>query len=300
MSADNGTGNTREKAQRAGRERPPRPGGIDAGGRSQRRRGRFRQEFFNESRCEILLALGEEPQEYRRMMESLLADLQPRPGLESHLVEQMGETFWRMRRAQRMRDGLALKSIQKKVQGEEMVATMQASKAFEALEPFERLKEALSPRGAGPTAAEIDAFVKTRKGDSSEAMQEFILLLKSLHEPMEEQERKAARRKARKQLGPLMEAYENLAWRFSRQSERVHSPENLAALMAPQDQASVLLQRMEDSSLRRLWRLINAFGKVRQGYSRKKMLKNHERTRNVYENKQNSDKMPGKKSDIYV
>jgi len=230
----------------------------------------FRQGFFTESRYEVLLALGEEPQEYQRMMESLLEDLQPRRGLESHLVEQMGETFWRMRRAQRMRDGLALKSIQRKVQGETMVASMQASKAFEALEPFERLKEALSPRGPGPTAAEIDAFVKTRKGDSSEEMQEFILLLKSLKEPMEEQERKAACQKARKQLGRVMEAYENLAWRFSRQSEKVQSPANLAALMAPEDQSSVLLQRMEDSSLRRLWRLINAFGKVRQGVLQKK------------------------------
>jgi hypothetical protein len=233
----------------------------------------FRQGFFTESRYEVLLALGEEPQEYQRMMESLLEDLQPRPGLERHLVEQMGETFWRMRRAQRMRDGLALKSIQRKVQGETMLASMQASKAFEALEPFERLKEALSPRGQGPTAAEIDAFVKTRKGDSSEEMQEFILLLKSLKEPMEDQERKAARQKARKQLGRLMEVHENLAWRFSRQSERVQSSENLAALMAPQDQTSVLLQRMEDSSLRRLWRLINALGKVRQGVLEKKDVK---------------------------
>ena len=70
------------------------------------------------------------------------------------------------------------------------------------LEPFERLKEALSRRGQGPTAAEIEEFVKTRKGDSSRKMKEFITLLKSLKEPMEEPERKAARREARKQLGP--------------------------------------------------------------------------------------------------
>jgi hypothetical protein len=230
----------------------------------------FRQGILTESRYELLLALGEEPEEYQRMMESLLEDLQPRPGLESHLAEQMGETFWRMRRAQRIRDGLALKSIQRKIPGEELMTSMQASKAFEILEPFERLKEALSPRGPGPTAAEIDAFVKTRKGDSSTAMQEFILILKSLKEPMEEQERNAARQKARKHLGPLMETYENLAWRFSRRSEKVQSPENLAALMAPEDKQSAHLQRLEDSNLRRMWRLINAFGKVRQGIRQKK------------------------------
>lgn len=233
----------------------------------------FRRGFFTDSRYGLLMALGEEPREYQRMMESLLEDLQPRPGLESHLAEQMGETFWRMRRAQRMRDGLALKSIHSKVESEKMVTSMQASNALEILEPFVRLKEALSHRGPGPTATEIDEFAKTRKGDISQEMQEFILLLKSLNAPMEDQERKAARQKARKQLGRLMDAYESLAWQCSRRSEKVQSPENLAALMAPQDQASVLLQRMEDSCLRRLWRLINAFGKVRQGILEKKDVK---------------------------
>ena len=71
-------------------------------------------------------------------------DLQPRRGLESHLVEQMGETFWRMRRSQRIRDGLALKNI--KVPGEDMAATVRSSQAFEAMEPFERLKKALCGR----------------------------------------------------------------------------------------------------------------------------------------------------------
>jgi len=91
----------------------------------------FRKRHFTESRLGFLLALGEEPQEYQQMMESLLEDLQPRRGLETHLAEQMGDTFWRMRRVQNMRDGLALRSIESKVQGEEMRATMQASKVIE-------------------------------------------------------------------------------------------------------------------------------------------------------------------------
>jgi len=36
------------------------------------------------------------------------------------------------------------------------------------------------------------------------------------------------------------------------------------------------------------------------GYLEKKMLKIYERSRNVYENKRTSDKMPNGKSDIYV
>jgi hypothetical protein len=230
----------------------------------------FRRRFFTDSRYGLLGAMGEQPDEYQRAMESLLEDLQPRPGLETHLAEQIGDTFWRMQRAQNIRDGLALKSIQRKVQGEEMLTSMQASKIFDAVEPFERLQEALSRRGQGPTAAEIDAFVKTRKGESSQEMQEFITLLKSLKEPMEEAERKAARREARKQLTHLMDPYVSAAWQYGSKCERVRSTENMAALMAPEDKQAALLQRMEDSYLRRMWRLINAFGKVRQGILQKK------------------------------
>jgi hypothetical protein len=107
----------------------------------------FRQRFCTDSRYRLLAALREEPKEYQQMMESLLEDLQPRPGLETNLVKQMGETFWQMERAQRVRDGLALRSIQSKVQGEEMMATMQASKVIDMVEPFERLQAALARRG---------------------------------------------------------------------------------------------------------------------------------------------------------
>ena len=101
----------------------------------------FRKGFMKDSRFEVLMGMGEDPREYRRMMESLLEDLQL--GLESHLVEQMGQPFWRMRRSQRIRDGLALNNI--KVPGEDMAATVRSSQAFEAMEPFERLNKARSP-----------------------------------------------------------------------------------------------------------------------------------------------------------
>jgi len=252
---------------------PGAPGTAARQGEAVSTTSDFRPGILTESQIETLLLLGEEPQDYRQRMGALLEDLQPRPGLESHLVEQMGETFWRMRRAHRMRDGLALKSIQKRVQMEQFVATTQAAKAFEAVEPFERLKEALARRDDGPTKAEIDEFVKTRTGEPSEPMQEFIALLKSLRQPMEEPQRKAARREARKQLARLMEPHENVAWRFGRISEKVQSAENLAALMAPDDERSTQLQRLEDAYLRRMWRLINALGKVRQGVLEKKDVK---------------------------
>ncbi len=53
--------------------------------------------------------------------------------------------------------------------------------------------------------------------------------------------------------------------RFAEQLDNLQSPENLAALVAPQDEKSLLMQRMEDSNLRQLWRLTNVLFKVRNG-----------------------------------
>ena len=49
----------------------------------------FRKELMKDSKFEVLMGMGEGG--YQQTMESLLEDFQL--GLESHLVEQLGETF---------------------------------------------------------------------------------------------------------------------------------------------------------------------------------------------------------------
>jgi hypothetical protein len=106
-----------------------------------------------------MFRMGEDPREYRALMEGLVDDLQPRRGLESELVLRMGPTLWRMRRAERMRDGLALKRIQSHIEVEKCLSFPRAAQAIKNLEPYETLQEALRHRD-GPSAAEIDVFVK--------------------------------------------------------------------------------------------------------------------------------------------
>ena len=50
-----------------------------------------------------------------------------------------------------------------------------------------------------------------------------------------------------------------------REMDKLESPENIAALMVPREGDSPLLQRMEDSNLRQLWRLTNILSKVQKG-----------------------------------
>ena len=53
----------------------------------------------------------------------------------------------------------------------------------------------------------------------------------------------------------------------------------------------MLMQRMEDSSLRQLWRLTDTLIKVRNGALTHKDVKNKDRPDYVYENKGDDDKM---------
>jgi hypothetical protein len=55
--------------------------------------------------------------------------------------------------------------------------------------------------------------------------------------------------------------------------------------MAPNDPNALLMRRMEDSSLRQLWRLTNVLIKVRHGALTQKDVKNEGRSGYVLENK---------------
>jgi flagellar hook-length control protein FliK len=143
-------------------------------------------------------------------------------------------------------------------------------------------------------------------------MQEFFLLLRSLEKPAEEEpgpaaeslgtgpgkpeaeerEWKAARRKARAQLKEMTESYRRVCVQLAEQLDDMQSPENLAAMMAPQDEKALLMQRMEDSSLRQLWRLTNVLFRVRNGALTPRDVKNEGTSGDVYENKGASDTMP--------
>jgi len=63
-------------------------------------------------------------------------------------------------------------------------------------------------------------------------------------------------------------------------------------MIAPRDENVVLMQMMQDSSLRQLWRLTKMLVKVRNGALTHRDVKNEDRPDYVYENKGVSDTMP--------
>ena len=251
----------------------------------------LRHGFYSQAPNGALTALGEDPQEYSDLMNSLENNLVE--GLESQLVQLIGDTVWRMKRAQRIKNSQALKRIQAAKEIQDTTSEPQRDRAHKNLQCFENLATALKRRDDGPTAAEIHDFVEKLGNVDSERMQKFILLVKSLNKLAEGPERQAARRLARKQLNDLQENYRLACVQFVQQLDEMQSPESLAALLAPQDERALLMQRMEDSNLRQLWRLTNVLFKVRNGALTRRNVKNEDRSDYVYENTCTEDKMSG-------
>jgi hypothetical protein len=74
----------------------------------------------------------------------------------------------------------------------------------------------------------------------------------------------------------------------------------LAALAAPQDEDGLLMQRMKDSNLHRVWRLTDMLSKLRNGAPTPRDVKNEDRSGYVYENKGEHDKMSSEKPAVYT
>jgi hypothetical protein len=269
---------------------PMSQGAVTLAGKGRVAAANLRHGFYSRERGQALEALGENPEEYTSMMESLLEDLEPREGLESQLVVRMGEALWQMQRAGRMREGVAINRIQMQTQFQERMAQDRFMQAAVKVEPYEAMRDALARRDGGPAPGEIQSFVESCGKNDSAEMQELIPLLNSLSGPLEDQERKAIRRRARALVKKLMQAFDDPLYYLARQAENVRSPENLAAIMAPRDTSATLMHRMEESNLRQLWRLTNTLIKIRSGALRQRDVKNEDCSGDMYENKGAEDK----------
>jgi hypothetical protein len=237
-------------------------GAVTPEGQARVAAANLRHGLYARTRNGALPALGEDPEDYAGLMNSLENNLLE--GLEGELKERIGDTLWRMKRAALVQDGLALRRIKAAQEAQEMMTLPQRVRSHENLIRLEDLASALRRRGNGPTAEEIHDFVKCFDDDPTEEMREFFTLLKSLSKLQDGPERKAALRQARAQLKELDESYRRLCRSVAEHFDEMQSPANLAALTAAEDEQSVGLRRAEDSSLRRLWRLMNMLFRVRE------------------------------------
>ena len=72
-------------------------GAVTPEGKERVAQVNLRHGFYAKADQGVLLALGEDPAEYRRMMKSLETDVAQ--AIEEQVVGCIGRTFWRMKRA---------------------------------------------------------------------------------------------------------------------------------------------------------------------------------------------------------
>jgi hypothetical protein len=259
-------------------------GAVTSAGKANSAAARLLHGFYSRSRDEAMLALGEDPQEYRRLLTSLVEDLRPNAGLEAQLVLRIGRALWRMQRAERMQDGVAARHVHSGSQSEQMRIASRYLPQQGLYTRLIALGTALQRPDYVPSPEEVADF-EAGFGDAPPAeIQKLFPLLESFRdaalkapataiedggtEPTpptaEAQNREAARKELDRALQPVIFRNRMVLDQIMKENDSLHSPENLAALMAPRDKKSVLMQRMEDSNLRQLWRLTKLFLMVKR------------------------------------
>ncbi len=258
-------------------------GAVTPAGKARAARANLRHGFYAQAQNGALAALGEDPEEYAGLMKSLENNLVE--GLEGELVQCIGDTLWRMKRAGRMQNGLAAKRVQSGLEREQLVAAPRMLRIHGIYEALCDVGRMLNRPDSTPLPGEIPAFVNAFGATPPDDVRKLFPLLRSFGEaasqapgPTHEngdagpiplaaagQEREAARQKLYTALNETMFSYRRALDSIMEESDKVRSPENIAALMAPRDEKSLLMQRMEDSNLRQLWRLTNMLAKVRNG-----------------------------------
>ena len=262
---------------------PKSRGAVTPAGKARAAKANLRHGFYSQAQNGALAALGEDPEEYAGLMKSLENNLVE--GLEGELVQRIGDTLWRMKRAGRMQDGLAVKRMRSGLQMEQLVAgpgMLHIHNIYEGLCAIGRM---LNRPDSTPLPGEIEALMNAFGATPPDDVRKLFPLLRSDGEAaskapgpanengdtgptpsaVEGQERQAARQRLYAALDEVTMPYARKQELLMEEFDKLRSPENIAALMAPRDENALLMQRMEDSSLRQLWRLTNILVKVRNG-----------------------------------
>jgi len=248
-------------------------GPVTTAGKARAVAARLLHGFYSSRQDEVMTALGEDPREFEELLKSLLQSFQPRPGLESQLVLRMARVLWRQRRADRVQDAAALRHVKTRTQTEQLALGPRLIRVRAIYQKLLDLSAALTNHEAPPTPSPLEAFLAYFKASDPE-LQNLCAALSAFLEPLrnaspqvpdasdgsgsssKEGELAEARKKLEDALFDASCRYRNsLDWRVA-EIDEISSPANVAALMAPaESRDDHLMQRMEDSWARQLWRL---------------------------------------------
>ena len=274
-------------------------GAVTRAGKARAAASNLRHGFYSNEQGKTMLALGEKPRDYARLLIALENDLAE--GLEGELVKHVARSLWRLQRSERMQDGLAAQRLKSGLRMGDLAAGLKLNRTHDTYELLSQMARRLDQPDYIPSGDEIQAL-ENRFGDEPAAdIQEILSRLESLRQApregpasvrqvpdsqaTEEQEAKSPHEELDDLLLKVMIRYDQRCQLLMQECQKVRSPEDISALMAPRDETDVVTQKMEEASIRQLWRLTNVLFKVRDGALSKGKNKFSDRSHDLDENK---------------
>jgi hypothetical protein len=268
-------------------------GPVTSRGRAHSAAANLRHGYYSQAAQVALAALGEDPAEFKRRLDSLVRNYEPADALEMGLVMQMLRAQWRMERFHRLGESLAVKHLQEARKKQQLKDAIFCMPLIEKMERLEGLYDAACldmEDFVGPEAMQV--FEKCRGDLPAEKSKVVLELLLRLRKPgageelgpaakrpdldgtipaAEGEERKAAQRELGAvlagEIGPLQKRI------MGDQPDEAQAQFDRDQMLAQAQPQAGLMNRAEESSLRQLWRTTNLLMKIQKERKKQKEVK---------------------------
>ncbi|HUI43481.1 MAG TPA: hypothetical protein VL523_16070 [Terriglobia bacterium] len=278
------------------------------------RDARVRHGFYARPvRSEALRILGEDPEEFDRLLDSLQASWQPSDEFQFRLVNRLARAIWRLERSDRVQDSIAVRQVRQINHELDSLIAKQLRPFDQKIESLELLAEAVSDEQFAAGSDEFAALDAGFGGELQGRAEQALNLLYQLVDPEAGEDPATTapppgpdvpivtgedRTWARQKLQSLLrEEIESVT--AARESDRKGRLKANAAYyrdsaIPPQSEGAAAVFRMEETSFRQIARFTDLLLKVKEKaeeaeHARKprnaKKSRNEGRSHDVVENK---------------
>jgi hypothetical protein len=294
-------------------------GAVTPAGKARVAAANLRHGYYSESAEVALAALGENPAEFQRRLQSLVDTYEPANALEMSLVMQLARALWRMERFHRMAESLAVNHLEQARKNHEL---KDAILLMPFIERMERLKELFNVTCAdwesniGPE--EMQVFENCRGDLPEEKAKEVLVLLLRLRKPgvtddlgpaaklldpdgaipaAEGEERMGVRRELGAVLARQVEPLEKRI--LGHEEDPVQAQLERDKVLADAQPKAALMNQGEESSLRQVLRITKLLMNIKRAARLQEKIENAECSQDVIENKWSQNGQNAACQDVY-
>lgn len=277
---------------------PHSRGPMTPEGKARRAAANLRHGCYSKAAEVALTALGEDPAEFKRRLDSLINTYEPANALETSLVAQLARALWRMERFNRVQESLAVKHLER---AREIKKYEQAMKCLPLREKLQRLKDLFAATcmdlepSVGPE--ELKVFEKCRGDLSEKTAKETLRLLLRLRKPgmtgevvpstgllagaaevavAQGEERIAVGRELTRVLGVVIESLETRLLEHYERPDEAGAQIDRDEMLAWGQAKATLTIRGEEASLRQVWRITNLLMRIKKSAKTQKDVRNED------------------------